>query len=38
MKYFSRVKLYRDEAQLLDMEVTELKRLEKIDDGRFAKP
>jgi hypothetical protein len=38
LKYFSRVKLYRDETQLLDMEVMELKRLDKIDDGRFAKP
>ena len=38
VKYFSRVKLYRDETRILDMEVTELKRLDKIDDGRFAKP
>ena len=38
VKYFSRVKLYRDETLILDMEVTELKRLDKIDDGRFAKP
>jgi hypothetical protein len=38
VKYFSRVKLHRDETLISDMEVTELKRLDKIDDGRFAKP
>jgi hypothetical protein len=38
VKYFSRLTIHRDETLILDMEVTELKRLDKIDDGRFAKP
>jgi hypothetical protein len=38
VKYFTKLKLFRDETQLVDLEITALKRLDKIDDSRFKKP
>jgi hypothetical protein len=38
VKHFTRLKIHRDDTLILDMEITEVKRLDKIDDSRFAKP